>query len=80
MRDIKRVKGVKCSAVVHGRLPLMVLESCIIRAGGTCTNYGEKSHYCGEYTDRITMERFLARDGRLVLPPRELRAYILLKE
>ena len=53
MRDIKRVKGVKCSAVVHGRLPLMVLESCIIRAGGTCTNYGKKSHYCGEYTDRI---------------------------
>jgi hypothetical protein len=34
----------------------------------------------GEYTDRITMERFLAKDGRLVLPPRELRAYILLKE
>lgn len=53
MRDIKRVKGVKCSAAVKGRLPLMVLESCIIRAGGVCTNYGKKSHYCGEYTDRI---------------------------
>jgi len=53
MRDIKRVKNVKCSAVVKGRLPLMVLESCILRASGVCSNYSGASHFCGEYTDRI---------------------------
>ncbi len=53
MRDIERVKGIKCSAVVRGRLPLMVLESCILRASGMCSNYSKKSHFCGEYTDRI---------------------------
>lgn len=53
MRDILRVKGVKCSAIVRGRLPLMVLESCIIRASDSCSNYNKASYYCGEYTDRI---------------------------
>ncbi len=53
MRDIQRVKDVKCSAVVRGRLPLMVLESCILRAGNMCSNYSKSSHTCGEYTDRI---------------------------
>ncbi len=53
MRDILRIKGVKCSAVVRGRLPLMVLESCILRAGNMCSNYSKSSHICGEYIDRI---------------------------
>ena len=53
MRDITRVRGVKCSSVVYGRLPLMVLESCILRSRGLCSNYTEREKYCGFYTDRI---------------------------
>ncbi|MBR5307153.1 MAG: U32 family peptidase [Clostridia bacterium] len=53
MRDILRVKGVEAACVVRGRLPLMVLESCILRANGLCSNFGGESRICGEYTDRI---------------------------
>lgn len=53
MRDIMRAENVRSAAVVKGRLPLMVLESCILRANGLCTNYDGKCRICGEYTDRI---------------------------
>lgn len=53
MRDIKKVENVKSAATVYGRLPLMVLESCILQANGICENYSRKNSLCGEYTDRI---------------------------
>ena len=53
MRDILRATHTLAAVVCEGRLPLMVLESCILRANGLCTNYGEKHKYCGYYTDRI---------------------------
>lgn len=53
MRDIKKVKNVKSAATAFGRLPLMVLESCILQANGICENYNRKNSLCGEYTDRI---------------------------
>lgn len=34
----------------------------------------------GDYFDMISRERFSAKDGRLMLPLRELRAYMLIKE
>ncbi len=53
MRDISRAQGVRCAAVCEGRLPLMVLESCVLRANGLCENFGGKCDTCGEYVDRI---------------------------
>ncbi len=69
MRDILRTGGTDCAVVCEGRLPLMVLESCILRAKGLCTNYGGEHKYCGFYTDRIgkkfpiLSERRFAKDG-----------------
>ena len=53
MRDILRARGVMSAVTVEGRLPLMVLESCILRANGLCENFDEKCSTCGEYVDRI---------------------------
>ncbi len=53
MRDILRAEGVRCAAVCEGRLPLMVLESCVLRANGLCQNSDGACSVCGEYTDRI---------------------------
>ena len=64
MRDIVRVVGVECSATVKGRLPLMVLESCILRSVKLCSNYNGKSHICGEYTDRIGKKFPIYRERR----------------
>lgn len=64
MRDIVRVSGVECSAVVRGRLPLMVLESCVLRSAGLCSNYNGISRRCGEYTDRIGKKFPICRERR----------------
>lgn len=53
MRDILRAEGTSAAVVCEGRLPLMVLESCILRANGLCRNTDGKHKYCGHYTDRI---------------------------
>lgn len=50
MRDMVKPKNVKISAFVKGRLPLMVLESCIIRANGACKGCNRKM--CGTLHDR----------------------------
>ncbi|MBR2021062.1 MAG: DUF3656 domain-containing protein, partial [Clostridia bacterium] len=36
IRDLEKKNGTKLCAFVKGRLPVMVLESCIVRAGGKC--------------------------------------------
>lgn len=53
MRDILRAENTSAAAVCEGRLPLMVLEACILRANGLCSNTDGKHKYCGCYTDRI---------------------------
>lgn len=64
MRDILRIDGVRTAAVCEGRLPLMVLESCILRAQGLCRNYDGKGSICGEYTDRIGKKFPIYRERR----------------
>lgn len=51
IRDLYRPKDCEVYAFVKGRLPLMVLESCIFKAAGKCKNGDGAS--CGVLTDRI---------------------------
>lgn len=51
IRDIKKKENTKLCAFVKGYLPLMVLESCIIKANGTCKNNNVQG--CLELCDRI---------------------------
>ena len=51
IRDIARPIGIEICAFVRGRLPLMVLESCIFKASDGCRN--DNVHGCGELCDRI---------------------------
>lgn len=53
VRDMELSEGVKSAIPAYGALPLMVLESCILRANGLCTGVTSKGTICGEYTDRI---------------------------
>lgn len=68
IRDLKKKNDTRLCAFVKGRLPLMVLESCIIKAGGGCKNECEKP--CTVLRDRKNMdfpvygERRFAGDGK----------------
>ncbi len=53
VRDMELVKNIKSAVPVYGALPLMVLESCILKSAGLCKGVGNKGTVCGEYTDRI---------------------------
>lgn len=50
MRDIKTSGKIKLCAFAKGRLPLMTLESCIVRANGKCEH--KNSTGCALLTDR----------------------------
>ncbi len=68
IRDLEKSDNTKLCAFAKGRLPLMVLESCIIKAGGKCRNECEKP--CTLLCDRKNMEfpvygeRRLTDDGK----------------
>lgn len=53
VRDMELSKNIKSAIPAYGALPLMVLESCILRANGLCTGVAGKGKFCGEYIDRI---------------------------
>ncbi|MBO4950005.1 MAG: U32 family peptidase [Clostridia bacterium] len=67
VRDLGKKQDTKLCAFTRGRLPLMVLESCIVRAGGVCK--GKNDSPCGVLHDRMGMdfpvygERRLTGDG-----------------
>lgn len=48
MRDIQK-SGAKTAIIAKGRLELMVLESCVVRASGKCNH---KDEICSHLTDR----------------------------
>lgn len=68
IRDLEKQSSTKLCAFVRGRLELMVLESCIVKAGGKCRNECEKP--CTVLRDRKNMdfpvygERRLTGDGK----------------
>lgn len=51
LRDLAKADGVKYCLYARGRLPLMVLESCVVRARGGCKKTG--SGVCGVLSDRM---------------------------
>ncbi len=52
MRDLQRPHGVKLSLVGAGRLELMVLESCVVRACSECKRSAD-GEICAFLTDRL---------------------------
>ncbi len=82
MRDLEVPDGVRVGVFARGRLPLMVLESCIVRCAGksNCTGAAlakGEIPLCGLYRDRIGKEfpvygepRFMC--GGLSLPCRNI--------
>lgn len=54
IRDLQKRDETKLCAFTKGRLPLMVLESCIVRAGGKCK--GQNAEPCGVLHDRMGMD------------------------
>lgn len=61
LRDIAKKDGVRYCFYARGRLPLMVLESCIIKASGKCSGAksgekGRKVCVCASLKDRIGAE------------------------
>ena len=63
IRDLSRVDGVEMCAFVKGRLPLMVLESCVVKANTGCKNCDGVS--CGVLKDRIGKEFMIFGEKRL---------------
>lgn len=53
LRDIVKPSGVISCFYARGRLPLMVLESCIVKSCGICRKDRENEKVCGVITDRI---------------------------
>ncbi len=53
VRDIGKTDGVKYCFFARGRLPLMVLESCIVKACGKCRKYSAPDSDCALLRDRI---------------------------
>lgn len=68
VRDLEKKQKTKLCAFTRGRLPVMVLESCIVRAGGKCNNECGKA--CDVLHDRMDKdfpvygERRLTGDGK----------------
>ena len=54
-RDIGKKDGVKYCLFARGRLPLMVLESCIVKAQGRCKKEGAPDKNCALLCDRMDM-------------------------
>lgn len=53
LRDIQVPDRVGICVFARGRLPLMVLESCIVKASGKCGRKAYSQKSCGFYRDRI---------------------------
>ena len=51
VRDMKKIDGVSYGFYARGRLPLMTLESCIVRANGLCRRRND-GEVCGTLCDR----------------------------
>lgn len=64
VRDLEKSDNTRLCAFVKGRLPLMVLESCIVRAGGKCK--GECEGPCSVLHDRKNMDFPVYGERRLV--------------
>ena len=63
IRDLNRFDSIEMCAFVKGRLPLMVLESCIVKANGTCKNKNMTG--CSVLTDRIGKQFMVLGEKRL---------------
>lgn len=64
MRDLVRPTGIETELIGAGRLELMVLESCVIRACGKCRE-SENGAICATLTDRIGMHFPIRAEKRL---------------
>ncbi len=64
VRDLEKNDKTKLCAFAKGNLPLMVLESCIVRAGGACKKQNGKP--CAVLHDRIGKEFPVYGEKRLV--------------
>lgn len=64
IRDLVRYEGTQLCAFVKGRLPLMVLESCIVKACTGCKN--RNTDGCSELTDRIGKKFRVYGEKRLI--------------
>ncbi len=76
MRDIVRPYGMTTSLIGAGRLELMVLESCVVRAGSTCT-HTENGGICSVLTDRMNARFSIRAEHRLGDAPYPCRNVIL---
>ena len=54
-RDIGKREGIRYCFFARGRLPLMVLESCIVKAQGKCKNASSPDKNCALLCDRMDM-------------------------
>ena len=74
IRDLEKREETKLCAFVKGRLPLMVLESCIVRAGGKCKMQNDKP--CSCLCDRMNMDFPVYGEKRLADEPYPCRNII----
>ena len=75
IRDIQKKQSTKLCAFVKGYLPLMVLESCIIKANGSCKNNERQG--CFELCDRIGKRFKIYGEKRLKDGPKSCRNIIV---
>ncbi len=74
IRDLSAKDETKICAFAMGRLPVMVLESCIVKAGGRCKNIDGKP--CTILHDRIGKDFAVYGERRLGNNPRPCRNII----
>ena len=74
IRDLCKKDTTKLCAFVKGRLPLMVLESCIVRAGGKCRMNNDAP--CSTLCDRMNMNFPVYGEKRLGKEPYPCRNII----
>lgn len=74
IRDLSKKDETKLCAFVKGRLPLMVLESCIVRAGGKCKMQNDEP--CTYLCDRMNINFPVYGERRLSSQPYPCRNII----
>lgn len=74
IRDLEKKDETKLCAFVKGRLPVMVLESCIVRAGGNCKKQNDAP--CTLLCDRMDMKFPVYGEKRLSTEPYPCRNII----
>lgn len=78
MRDLVRPAGMSTSRIAAGRLELMVLESCVIRANGVCrAAQTENGGICAVLSDRRRMRFPVRAERRLGSPALPCRNILL---